>query len=160
MNKPKFLIRIKGKESACLSEQLLLILKIINNASKDYIWYACDVEISGEIPFKLGLEGWIPKRIGHTTDLVKIVQNVEQFLSGVFFALPLDFGEFWDHEFSTEDKPFRDMEEAFLEIRAFDTSYFEVYANDSMIIKELAKYFSVEIENNKGRSAKNSSKSI
>lgn len=153
MNKPKFLIRVEGKKSACLGEQLLLILKIINNATRDFIWYACDVEISGEIPFKLGLEGWIPKRIGHTTDLVKIVHDVEQFLSGVFFALPSDFGEFWNQEFSTEDKPFRDLEEAFLEIRAFDTSYFEVYANDAMIIKELANYFSVEIESNKKRNA-------
>ena len=146
MNKPKFLVRIKGKEFSCLGSQLGKILEIINEENENYIWYGADVEINGRRPFKLGLEGWTPKKIGNIKDLVKLCKAVDQFLSGLFFALPLDQGKTWVREFSTEDEAFRDMEEAIFEIRAFDTTYFEVYSNILGLMKKLSQYFSVAIE--------------
>jgi hypothetical protein len=113
------------------------------------IWYGADIEISGKLPFKLGLDGWIPKKIGDISNLIKLSQNVDQFLSGVFFALPKDIGKLWNREFSTEDEPFRDIEDAILEIRAFDTTYFEIYSSNLEIIESLARYFSLEIISDK-----------
>ncbi len=146
MNKPRFLIRISSKETACTGAELLLILNIIHPFIESYVWYAADVEIIGEKPFKLGLEEKTPRRIGTINNLHKLAQKTDQFLSGVFFALQYDVGEIWNREFSTEDESFRDLEEANLEIRAFDTTYFEIYSNDSKIMSELSKYFHAEVK--------------
>lgn len=150
MNKLKFLIRITDEKIPCSGKQLLLILKVIQGMYKNFVWYAADVEINGIRPFKLCLESNIPRRIGFTKDLIQITQNVDQFLSGVFFALSESetSKEILNYEFFTEDEPFRQSYEANLEIRAFDTSYFEIYTNDINIIGELSKNFVGQIENN------------
>lgn len=143
MNKPEFLVMIRGERVSCLGEQLLLILKILDPYSKNLIWYAADVEINEEKPFRLNLHEFQPKRIGSIKDLENLSKNVDQFLSGVFFGLPNDLGKIWNREFSTEDEPFRDMFEATVEIRAFDTSFFEVFSNEFKMMKDLAKFFDV-----------------
>lgn len=149
MNKPQFSVDIRGQEKFyCLGFQLLKILNVIGPFCKTFFWYGVDVEVNGEFPFKNNLQGWIPKKIGYIEDLELLAKNTDQFLSGVFFALPVDVGPIWEREFSTEDLPFRDMEEAVLEIRAFDTSYYEIYSNDIKIMKVLSENFSVEINKN------------
>lgn len=140
MNTPKFLIKIQYVNGNCLGKQLVSILEVLNPLFKP-TWYVADVEINGPMHFKFGLEGWIPKRLGNTLEVIKLAQGVDQFLSGVFFALPMDVGPTWNREFATEDDLFRDLEEAILEIRAFDTSYFEIYTSDLQIIETLQKYF-------------------
>jgi hypothetical protein len=46
-------------------------------------------------------------------------------------------------ELETEDKPFRSLacDGIFLEIRTFDTSYFEVYAEDKKIPEVISRQF-------------------
>lgn len=46
-------------------------------------------------------------------------------------------------ELETEDKPFRSIacDGVFLEIRAFDTSYFEIYSEDKEIIEKISRHF-------------------
>src|SRR5688572_12682505 len=134
MNKSLFLARISNKKAACTGAQLLLILNIIRPYVQGCIWYGADIEINRNLCPMPGVEGAIPKKIGRNDDLIKLVANVDQFLSGVFFALPKDIGQVWNHEFYTEDEVFRDIKEAILEIRAFDTSYFEVYSSNLELI--------------------------
>jgi len=146
MNTPNFLVRIKGKKISCLGSQFLEILETINIKKELFVWYGSDVEVNGDHPFKFGLQGSIPKKVGTTENMITLAENTDQFLSGVFFALPMDQEKILDREFFTEDDPFRDIGDAVLEIRAFDTSYFEVYSNDFEIIKKLANHFCSKIE--------------
>jgi hypothetical protein len=46
----------------------------------------------------------------------------------------------------TEGKPFDDLGAAKIEIRAFDTTYFEIYTNNRELIDPIAIYFGVEIQ--------------
>lgn len=148
MDKNFFLVRIKGGKTSCLAAQLVQILEVINASTKGLIWYGADVEVIGDIPFKLGLEEWSPKKIGDTKIFIKGLKQVDQFLSGVFFAFPTDVGDVLEGRFSTEDEPYRSSKGAILEIRAFDTSYYEVYSYGLDIIAKLADFFSVKYEKN------------
>jgi hypothetical protein len=93
-------------------------------------------------PFKLGLQDLIPKRIGHTEDLLALASNVDQFQSGVLLAFPKDQGPYLEQLYGTEDARFRDLGKAILEIRPFDTSYFEIYTYNTDKINRLYKSFS------------------
>ena len=88
MTKPQYITRIKGKDFDCLGEQLVSILELIKADLKDVIWYAADVETNGPTPFKLGLQGSTAKKIGNTEELIAVTKNVDQFLCGVFLAMP------------------------------------------------------------------------
>ncbi len=145
MNKPQYLTRISLDPVCCLGEQLLQIITVVKPFVESCIWYGVDVELNGYGAFRWGLQGRIPKRIGDINRVIDIANNSDQFLCGVFFAVPYDLGEVWNREFSTEDEPFRDMEEAILEIRAFDTTYFEVYSNQLSLMKLLAHQFASEV---------------
>lgn len=145
MNRPQHVVQISHKSFNCLGEQLLQILNLVQPFVNLCTWYGVDVEINGDFPFKWDLQGWIPKRIGNIDNLMSLAKKTDQFLCGVFFAVPNDLGAIWNREFSTEDPPFRDMEEAILEIRAFDTSYFEVYSNDINVMKLLSNKFSFPV---------------
>jgi hypothetical protein len=132
-------------EAPCLGTQLVTIIRSIQAFTQTSTWYGCDIEVNGEFPFKHCLQGWTAKKIGANECIIKLAQDTDQFLSGVFLALPQDHGEALNQEFGTEDEPFRDIEEAILEIRAFDTSYFEVYSNDKALMDVLANSFNTEI---------------
>lgn len=149
MSKPKYLLTIKKNDYAqCRGNHLVEILQIINVKAQNITWYSSDVEITGTDAYRLGLHGWIPKRVGKTEDLISVSKRVDQFLSGVFLAMPRDLGKELQVEIATEDKSFRDISDAILEIRAFDTSYFEIYSNDLELINYLSKHYSVRIEIN------------
>jgi len=148
MSKPLFLIRISSRERevTCLGSELIEILNVIHPFVKSNIWYGADIEINGMQPFKWALESSVPRKIGNFDSLVQISQDTEQFLSGTFFALSKDFGEIWNHQFFTEDSPFRNIEEAVVEIRAFDTTYFEIYSSNYEMMRILSEHFHAEIQ--------------
>ena len=145
MTNPRYSIRL-GKSSfnaniACLGENLTQILKIIKKLYPKSIWYLADVDTNFEGNYTLGFGGWVCKYAGISEDIIKLVYGVDQFFSGVFLAFTKFQGEILVKEFSTEDPEFRDIGVALLEIRAFDTSYFEIYSNDFHLIQELSKSF-------------------
>jgi hypothetical protein len=171
MTKPNYLVRVQWKEEcSCLGEQLKEILEFIElyPTMKEVIWYASDLD-SSPIPECIRKFGdFIPKKVGNTRDLITICQHVPQFLSGVFLAFSKDVGEQLDEGFETEADLFRDMGDAVLEIRAFDTSYFEIYSDDISIISGIANEFYGIPEFNKTKpgifyfisSVKNSAKNL
>ena len=50
-----------------------------------------------------------------------------------------------DEGFETDDESFRDIGDAIFEIRAFDTTLFEIYATDYDLISKIAEKFQVKI---------------
>jgi len=68
----------------------------------------------------------------NTTLLADKVKEVEQFHYGVFIAFGLDEKINWDNDYlpDTEEDEGIQHKRAILEIRAMDTSYFEVYFRD------------------------------
>lgn len=48
----------------------------------------------------------------------------------------------------TEDEPFRslDLNGVLIEIRAFDTSYFEIYSENKILMERLAELYNAKIE--------------
>ena len=148
MTKPNYLIDVQWEGGVnCLGEQLIEILDFIElyPAIKDAIWYASDLD-SSPIPECIRKFGdFIPKKVGNTRDLITICQHVDQFLSGIFLAFSKDVGDHLNEEFGTEDKEFRDIGDAVLEIRAFDTTFLEVYTNDYNLVHKIAEKFHCEI---------------
>jgi hypothetical protein len=77
-------------------------------------------------------------KIGKAQELIQIASQIDQLFSGIFIAIPENiFDPDLNGEFDTEDDPTEDLGDAVIEIRAFDTSYFEVYYSDYINIKNL-----------------------
>lgn len=141
MNKSTYLVCVKG---ICLGSQLVTILSAVQKWYDKCLWYGSDIELIPLNPdFKAFVELQI-HRVGTTQDLMRLASAVEQFLSGVFVAFPDDLNA-KDIELATEDERFREISNAVVEIRAFDTSYFEVYSKDRQLIFYLADLFSSKV---------------
>src|SRR5262249_44650500 len=141
MLNPSFVTRIEGKEVSCLGKQLEQLLQMIEPFIKNLVWYASDVEINNEYPNISLFSGFKPKKIGELAQLKKMCRNVQQFYSGVFLGSPQDVGEFIDEEFDTEDEQFRSINDFIIEIRAFDTTFFEVFSNDLNIMNHISHHY-------------------
>ena len=147
MTKPTYLVDIQWEGCNCLGEQLEKILELIElyPSTKNAVWYASDVD-SSPIPDCIrNFADFIPKKIGDTSNLILICKNVDQFLSGVFFAFSKDIGDQLNKGFETEDTSFRDIGDAILEIRAFDTTFFEIYTSDYELARKISERFHCEI---------------
>ncbi|WP_148302641.1 hypothetical protein [Caldalkalibacillus mannanilyticus] len=135
---------VKTKESqefSCLGEQMADILSVINTESRTLYWYVFDVDYynhSEEI-FKSPIS-----RFDCTEDLINASKKVEQFLSCVFIATKHDNIQ-WDMEKlpKTEEDKGLQHEEALIEIRAFDTTYFEVYVQEFNVANRLKLAFKI-----------------
>ena len=156
MFKPKYKIIIKKEsfypsEFICLGSQLITIVNILKNVLIPHTWYAADVNACSTIPKKMSIDSFSLKKIGDDSMLVQICAEIDQFLSGVFFAIS---DHYFDQnveyiEVETEDKQFRPvpLNGVIIEIRTFDTSFFELYAESENILKKIENKFSVEIIN-------------
>lgn len=73
--------------------------------------------------------------------------RVDQFMSGIFLAVPHGLSQpKLQLDAVTEDEPSSDIGDALLEIRAFDTSYFEIYTPLPELAERLHHRFGVEVE--------------
>jgi hypothetical protein len=148
MTKPNYLVDVRwGGGVNCLGQQLEELLEFIElySTSRDTIWYASDLD-SSPIPECIRKFGdFIPKKVGNTRALIAICQQVTQFRSGIFLAFSNDVGDHLKEEFGTEDEEFRDIGAAVLEIRAFDTTFLEVYTNDYDLVRKIVGKFHCEI---------------
>lgn len=88
------------------------------------------------------------KKIGAISNLQKIAQEMDQFLSGVFLAIRKDTLVKNKILLGTEDSEFRQLEidGVIIEIRAFDTAYFEIYSDDYTLIKSISDHYHMEIQ--------------
>ena len=144
MTKPKYIVEICNKNVSCLGEQLVVILQTLIPHLNNAVWYASDISATTKPPFIIDYNEYIPKKIGNTLDVIELAKNVNQFLSGVFLAFPNDKGEqITGIEYGTEDEYFRDIDNAIVEIRAFDTDYYLLSSRDDLLISKIANSFDV-----------------
>ncbi len=142
MKKPKTLtIRFKKDEFQCSSLQFSHILEIIYNTPnlpESLIWICSDVNTNS---WYLKLSN-TPVFVVHSLkEWECILQNDFQFISGVFIWIQNDISHTFNEElsknFGTEDEEGFHIESSYIEIRAFDTSYFEIYTLDNKLITKL-----------------------
>lgn len=93
-----------------------------------------------------------PKLVGLVSKLIYWIERTEYFESGVFLGIQnfrsqhIEASEFW-----TEDDQWRDFQDAKIEIRAFDTSFYEIYSSDYSLLEFILARFpssNVKIEEN------------
>ena len=72
------------------------------------------------------------KMVANIMDFIKIIREVDQFLSGVFIAYKKREDN-CELNYETEDVQFRDFGNAFIEIRAYDTTCFEIYTSSILV---------------------------
>lgn len=153
MSKPSYCIRLSGEDLlsspiSCTGKQLLLILNLLCDKEKSLVWYAADVSI---FPIKkeyLNYKSYTPIIIKFPSDVIDLCNRAEQFESGIFFGVKeAKKNVLWLNEYETEGIPFSDNEFAYVEIRAFDTSYFEIFSNEVKVLKPFVDIYNCEIIN-------------
>jgi hypothetical protein len=149
---PNYVIRlngekINGEHVSCTGRQLLIILDALSGLAEDCVWFAADVSANNALPHVLSPHSAEPFRVGSLSELKVACALVDRYFSGVFLGILRASEEIVRRgSFNTEDTPFRDIHEAILEIRAFDTSYYEVYSVKRSLLKPLATRFGVRVE--------------
>src|ERR1700689_580017 len=140
MFEPKYLICLNKtvffpEQVVCLGSQLKSIIKNISELIEAHVWFCADIDAFSPIPKKLGIDLFRLKKIGNNSSMINLCENIDQFLSGVFIAIREENEKLQcpDLRVGTEDEQFRslNLEGVIIEIRAFDTSYFELYSDDS-----------------------------
>lgn len=151
MSRPKYSVTISGDKFnkrgvSCTGLQLSLIVNELLGCLKDITWYASDVTTISRLKNWSNFLGSTPAAIGDSSTFDRMLLKTEQFMSGVFLAVARKniLGGFLI-KYETEDEAYRDIEFAELEIRAFDTSYYEIYTSKRCIVESLAKRFKCQI---------------
>ena len=142
-------LALSNSEFSCLGWQLKDILDVVKDLLPPHVWYGADIETNGEFPWGLGMNSFELKKIGDFSAIRKIAQETDQFQSGVFIAVKKEVNiEEGSINVDTMDPPFesRDVDGVLIEIRAFDTSFFQVYSNDYNLMKKISDKYGVEID--------------
>lgn len=159
MFEPQFHIKLgrsafgPNEQCSCLGEQFYEILTTIEKEVSSCSWYGANIQAETNLiwgPF----ESFETKKIGSTKLLKELAKKTDQFLSGIFVAISskkLNEDAVSRIELDTEDEDFRPIEIdcVVLEIRAFDTFYFSVFSEKLFLIKKIADFFQVPIEQRK-----------
>jgi hypothetical protein len=153
MFKPKYRILITSKcfpqdEVICLGAQLISIVSSIKNDLLPHIWYGADVDAVGKEAKKYN--NIQLSLIGSDLQFINYCSEIDQFIWGDFLCIDSNFisQSFQDIELETEDDPFRHINAngVLIEIRAFDTTYFEIYSDNKELITTISKIYNVKIE--------------
>lgn len=149
-NEPKFILRIsktdKSQTFSCLGIQLAQILQCILDEISNYIWYVSDIDyFNKEKNIYFDTSKSLCKMTSN--ELIDNAKQVEQFLSGVFIAISVDTKIDWINQIApiTETDEIMQIKASELEIRAFDTSYFEIYGMNKNIEAKLKSCFPIVI---------------
>lgn len=124
---------------ACTGEQLARLVRSLPGDARPYRWFCADVRTNGPSPFPAGTA---PAEVGDTTTLEMLARSVDQFDSGVFFAVPPSVtSPKFRKDPVTDDEPGADLGSAVLEVRAFDWSYLELAGVDTSLVRDVARAF-------------------
>lgn len=155
MFEPKYLIRLDKKvfshdQVVCLGSQLKSIIKNLSELIESHVWFGADVDAISPIPEKLGINSFQLRKIGDVHSLVNLCENIDQFLSGVFIAVKEKNPntKYSELRIGTEDEQFRplNLNGILIEIRAFDTSYFEIYSDNFDLMEKLSKIYKIKMQ--------------
>lgn len=150
MYAPKYLIRLSPDKfkltyAGCLCEQLRELLESAHQLLPPHHWYGADIDVDYYEKDFIKHRDFLIRKIGNSLALTEGILPERQFLSGVFMAISegVSDDKIEAIEVGTEDDMFRslDLDDVLLEIRAFDTSYFEVYSEEKELINALSNRF-------------------
>jgi hypothetical protein len=131
--------------AVCLGDQLISIIQSLKDCLPSHIWYGADVDAVGENATNPDLQGFQLKPIGTDLQFTQYCSRINQFIWGVFVCIDSNssFQDIQSVELKTEDEQFRSiaLNGIFVEIRAFDTSYFEIYSEDEKILERISAQF-------------------
>jgi hypothetical protein len=157
MFNPKFRVTVTSDsfpqdEVICLGTQLISIIISIKNVLPEHIWYGADVDAFGKSRIKYNLNDTQLNIIGTDLQFIEYCYEIDQFIWGVFLCINKNFlpQNIQGVELSTEDESFRPIacDGVLIEIRAFDTTFFEIYSEDKNLISKISKIYNIEIEKN------------
>ncbi|MDQ1232537.1 hypothetical protein QE450_000035 [Paenibacillus sp. SORGH_AS306] len=146
LKKSTFLLRLHERhfksEINCLGEQLVEIINCIREETSDLIWFAFDVFGSSDRAFAELFSNAYSEFLS-TDELIEKASGVIQFYSGVFIGIKKGRHVEWNFDRlpDTEENEGLQHPEAEIEIRPFDTSYFEIYGMDSTIESKIKLHF-------------------
>lgn len=147
---PRYKLVIKREsfpkdQGICLGSQLITLVQFLKNVLPSHIWYGTNIEAVGPAASKYDLDTHQLIKIGDDSNLIKYCSEIVQFIWGVFLCLDKSHENqsFINTKLSAEDESFRGIELSgvLIEIRAFDTSFFEIYSQDEGILMKLSKHF-------------------
>ena len=122
------------------------ILTTLHPQTADCQWFTADVEVHGAPPNPVLSTSDHVVGAGTTADLIAQLVHIPQVFSGVFLAIPQDvIPSSWIQRFMTDDPPLRTLGPARFELRAFDTTYLEIYAHTWEDLEALATRFNGQI---------------
>ncbi|CAJ1316688.1 hypothetical protein [Paenibacillus nuruki] len=135
LKKSPFILRLDHKyfrnENICLGGQLVEIINCIKEETSDLVWFTFDVLASSNQVVKELFPDEYSKFL-NTEELIQKANEIIQFYSGVFIGIKKGKHVEWNFDRlpDTEEDEGLQHPEAEIEIRPFDTSYFEVYGMD------------------------------
>lgn len=134
----------------CLGTQLILIISLVKDLLPQHMWYGADVDAVGRGIKKYNLKNIQPKLIGNDSQFIEYCSGIGQFIWGEFLCVDASLlsETIQNIELETEDAPFRPLacDGILIEIRTFDTSFFEMYSEDIELMKKLSQQYKVAIE--------------
>lgn len=131
-----------GAEVACLGAQLEDVLRTLYPEGTTLRWYYSDVEANKRSSLS---EAPGVHQAGDLDQLLTAVRTVDQFQRGVFFGSDVSAPRFREDP-NTEDAEFANVGDAEVEIRAFDTTSFEIYSSDASLLGRLSERYGVKVE--------------
>lgn len=138
LKKSTFLLRLDHRyfkdEFSCLGEQLVEIINCIREETSDLMWFTFDVDVNSNQVVKELFSNAYWEFLS-TDELIQKAKEINQFYSGVFIGIKKGKHVEWNSNRlpETEEDEGLQHPEAEIEIRPFDTSYFEVYGMDRSI---------------------------
>lgn len=135
---------IDGESVSCTGKQLRELLVQVEPWVRSCEWYILDVMANNSIDLLTYDTRGQQTLSGEA--LRDVCARVDQFLSGIFLAVPSGLSQpKLQLDVVTEDEPSSDIGDALLEIRAFDTSYFEIYTPLLELAERLHQLYKVEV---------------
>jgi hypothetical protein len=137
--------RIDGESVSCTGKQLRELLDQVEPWVGSCEWYILDIQTNNSIDLPTSDA---QNRQTLTGEVLRdACARVDQFMPGIFLAVPHNLSQpKLKLDAVTEDEPSSDLGDALLEIRAFDTSYFEIYTPSPELAERLRHLFNVEVE--------------
>lgn len=154
MYTPKHLIRIfySHCDLVCLGSQLNEIIDFLQPFLPKHVWFGANISVSftsGNTFREDSYTDFSLKKIGSISEFKNELSVTDQFMSGVFIAIKTDcvINSYTLIKVDTEDSEFRqiNINGVIVEIRTFDTSYFEIYSEDYALMKKISEKFNCEI---------------
>ena len=132
-----------GQAISCLGSQLVELVELLNTREGGLTWGVFNLEpLSGAA--SVAPDG--DDRTWSSDDVVRLGRSKDQFLRGVFVAARLGVQTpSFRSDIDTEDPVDVDLRGAIAEIRAFDTSFFEVITESMPIAEYLARHYGVQV---------------